>query len=51
MSELGEDMKKLSDDKLVELRKNRHDLRDQQEDNGDGDQWYEKNKLLPPDIS
>ena len=41
--ELGEDAKKLSDDKLLEFRKNRNDLRDQQEDNGDEDQWYEKN--------
>ena len=44
VSELGEDTKKLSDDKLLELRKNKNDLRDQQEDNGDGDQWYKKNK-------
>ena len=51
VSELGEDAKKLSDDKLLELRKNGNDLRDQREDNGDGDQWYEKNELLPPDIS
>ena len=51
VSELGEDAKKLSDDKLLELRKNGNDLRDQRGDNGDGDQWYEKNKLLPPEIS
>ena len=51
VSELGEDAKKLSNDKLLELRKNRKDLSDQQEDNGDGDQCYERNKLLPPDIS
>ena len=51
VSELGEDAKKLSDDKLLELRKNGNDLRDQREDNGDGDQWYEKNKILPPEIS
>ena len=51
VSELGEDMKKLWGDKLLELRKKGHYLRDQREDNGDGDQWYEKNKLLSPDIS
>ena len=40
--ELGEDTKKLSDDKLLELRKNGNDLRDQREENGDRDQWYKK---------
>ena len=48
VSELAEDMKKLSVDRCKEMRRKGNELRDQREDKGD--QWYEKNRLIPPEM-
>ena len=50
VSELAEEMKELSDAKLIELRKTGQEERDDREAKGDGDRWFEKNQICPPEI-
>ena len=50
VSELAEDMKKLSDDRCKEMRRKGTELKDQCKVKGEGDQWYEKSWLIPTDM-
>ena len=51
VSELADELKKVSEDKISEITKNAEKIRDQREEQGEGDRWYEHNQLLPPKIS
>ena len=46
VSDLAESLKGLSDDKIAELKRNGGEQREDQEERGDGDTWYEKNRFL-----
>ena len=46
VSELAEEMKELSDAKLIELRKTGQEERDDREAKGIGDRWFEKIKYV-----
>ena len=50
VSELADDVKKFSDDKITEIREKAGIIREEREKKGDGDRWFERNQLLPPEI-
>lgn len=50
MSELAEDLEKLSEEKLIDFKKKAHDEIDQREERGDGDRWYERQRITAPKL-
>ena len=50
VSELADDAEKFSDDEITEIREKACIIREEQEKKGDGDGWFERNQLLPPEM-